>query len=107
MLEELALFVRAWWVQILFLAGICGTTIKFAHMWYRSVNETLKAVLHGLLFDVAMEMLITKEATIDEMDNFTTMYNAYVKLKGNGTIKKLASRIDKNVKIVEKRSQEN
>ena len=40
-------------------------------------------------------------STLDEMDNLTTMYDAYEKRGGNGSVKRLMKRIDNHVKIID------
>lgn len=47
------------------------------------------------------------EITADEMDNLTLLYDPYVALGGNGTIKKLMERVGIYVKIIDERSKNN
>lgn len=72
--------------------------------WERTVQAAILAVLHDRLLFLCLHYLEAGEITADEMDNLTLLYDQYVALGGNGTIKKLMERVGIYVKIIDERS---
>lgn len=74
--------------------------------WETTVQAAILAVLHDRLLFLCLQYLEAEEITADEMDNLTLLYDQYVALGGNGTIKKLMERVGIYVKIIDERSKE-
>lgn len=72
--------------------------------WERAVQKALLATLHDRLLFLCMHYLEEERISADEMDNLTLLYDQYVALGGNGTIKKLMERVGIYVKIIDERS---
>lgn len=72
--------------------------------WHGTVQASLLAVLHDRLLFLCMHYLEEERISADEMDNLTLLYDQYVALGGNGTIKKLMERVGIYVKIIDERS---
>ena len=107
-MRETAEFLRIWWVQIVFFVGLIAAWVKSMKaqekkekQWKDEIDDAIVAILHGLIWDAGMNVLNSGRATVDEMDNLTTMYDAYEKRGGNGSVKRLMKRIDNHVKIID------
>lgn len=107
-MQDAADFLRTWWVQIVFLLGVIAAWYKAVKaqekkekQWKDEIDEAIVAILHGLIWGAGMNLLNSGRATVDEMDNLTTMYDAYEKRGGNGSVKRLMKRIDNHVRIID------
>lgn len=69
--------------------------------WRNTMQASILTLLHDRLLYECLHYLACEEITADEMDNLSLMYNQYVKLGGNGTVKKLMERVGMYVKIIE------
>lgn len=101
-------FIELWWPQIVFLIGAFAAAAKWIRKqtkkeeaWKRDMDQAIVAILHGLIWESGMKILERAEATMDELDNLSTMYAEYTKRGGNGGVARLMARIDSHVKIVD------
>ena len=65
---------------------------------YELVNDLRKAllgVMHTMIFSLGTDYVQQGTLTLEEYDNFMTLYKPYEKLGGNGTGKKLKNEIEK------------
>lgn len=103
--------IRDYWAQISAALAAAAWVFKEAikrrkHRagWERAVQKALLATLHDRLLFLCMHYLEEERISADEMDNLTLLYDQYVALGGNGTIKKLMERVGIYVKIIDERS---
>ena len=117
---EVVEFVQKFWLQFL-LTGISGGLAFLCKRFYtkskeereahkkeqeeynarQKVQETaIWAILHDRLLQSLTYYLEKKEINSDQMDNLKIMYDSYIALGGNGTIKILWERFQQYVKIV-------
>lgn len=113
-------FIQKFWLQF-FLTGISGGLAFLCKRFYgkikqeremhkkeqeeyltrQKVQETaICAILHDRLLQSLTYYLEKKEINSDQMDNLKIMYDSYIALGGNGTIKILWERFQQYVKIV-------
>lgn len=113
-------FIQKFWLQFL-LTGISGGLAFLCKRFYgkikqeremhkkeqeeyltrQKVQETaICAILHDRLLQSLTYYLEKKEINSDQMDNLKIMYDSYIALGGNGTIKILWERFQQYVKIV-------
>lgn len=113
-------FTQKFWLQFL-LTGISGGLAFLCKRFYskikqereahkkeqeaylarQKVQETaICAILHDRLLQSLTYYLEKKEINSDQMDNLKIMYDSYIALGGNGTIKILWERFQQYVKIV-------
>ena len=113
-------FIQKFWLQFL-LTGISGGLAFLCKRFYgkikqeremhkkeqeeyltrQKVQETaICAILHDRLLQSLTYYLEKKEINSDQMDNMKIMYDSYIALGGNGTIKILWERFQQYVKIV-------
>ena len=113
-------FIQKFWLQFL-LTGISGGLSFLCKRFYgkikqeremhkkeqeeyltrQKVQETaICAILHDRLLQSLTYYLEKKEINSDQMDNMKIMYDSYIALGGNGTIKILWERFQQYVKIV-------
>lgn len=64
------------------------------------LEEAVRAILHDRLIQSLSHFLSVEEINDVEHDNILVVYNAYVGLGGNGTVKRLYERFDERVKVV-------
>lgn len=86
-------FILHYWLEILF--GIITSTMAY---FIKKLNNKLKeqeslkvgvrAILRNELKNYHSEYTKRESITTEELDNFQTLYHAYVGLGGNGTGKK-------------------
>ena len=65
---------------------------------YELVNDLRKAllgVMHTMIFSLGTDYVKQGTLTLEEYDNFMSLYEPYEKLGGNGTGKKLKNEIEK------------
>lgn len=112
-------FIQKFWLQFL-LTGISGGLAFLCKRFYskikqereahkkeqeaylarQKVQETaICAILHDRLLQSLTYHLEKKEINSDQMDNLKIMYDSYIALGGNGTIKILWERFQKYIKI--------
>ncbi|HIY53713.1 MAG TPA: hypothetical protein H9832_07135 [Candidatus Agathobaculum merdavium] len=106
--------IRDYWAQLSAALAAAVWVVKAAikrrkHRaeWERAVQKALLATLHDRLLFLCLHYLEAGEITADELDNLTLLYDQYVALGGNGTIKKLMERVGIYVKIIDERSKNN
>lgn len=106
--------IRDYWAQLSAALAAAVWVVKQAIKrrknraeWERTVQAAILAILHNQLLFLCLQYLEAGEITADEMDNLTLLYDQYVALGGNGTIKKLMERVGIYVKIIDERSKNN
>ena len=119
-LVDVTEFIQKFWLQFLLtgisggLAGLCKRIYskmkkekelhireQEAYVKRQRVQETaICAILHDRLLQPLTYYLDKKEINSDQMDNLKIMYDSYIALGGNGTIKILWERFQQYVKIV-------
>ena len=112
-------FVQKFWLQFL-LTGISGGLAFLCKRFYIKIKQereahkkeqeeylarqkvqgtAICAILHDRLLQSLAYYLEKKEINSDQMDNLKIMYDSYIALGGNGTIKILWERFQQYVKI--------
>ena len=112
-------FVQKFWLQFL-LTGISGGLAFLCKRFYNKIKQereahkkeqeeylarqkvqetAICAILHDRLLQSLTYYLEKKEINSDQMDNLKIMYDSYIALGGNGTIKILWERFQQYVKI--------
>ena len=113
-------FIQKFWLQFL-LTGISGGLAFLCKRFYNKIKQerevhkkeqeeylarqkvqetAICAILHDRLLQSLTYYLENKEINSDQMDNLKIMYDSYIDLGGNGTIKILWERFQQCVKIV-------
>ena len=113
-------FIQKFWLQFL-LTGISGGLAYACKRSYKKIKEekeqrakeqkeyaerqkvqetAICAILHDRLLQSLTYYLEKGEINSDQMDNLKIMYDSYIALNGNGTIKILWERFKEHVKIV-------
>lgn len=113
-------FIQKFWLQFL-LTGISGGLALLCKTSYKKIKDereqhkreqeeynarqkvqetAICAILHDRLLQTLTYYLEKKEINSDQMDNLKIMYDSYIALGGNGTIKILWERFKQYVKIV-------
>ena len=113
-------FIQKFWLQFL-LTGISGGLAYLCKQFYNKIKQereahkkeqeaylarqkvqetAICAILHDRLLQSLTYYLEKKEINSDQMDNLKIMYDSYIALGGNGTIKILWERFQQYVKIV-------
>ena len=113
-------FVQKFWLQFL-LTGISGGLAFLCKRFYNKIKQereahkkeqeeylarqkvqetAICAILNDRLLQSLTYYLEKKEINSDQMDNLKIMYDSYIALGGNGTIKILWERFQQYVKIV-------
>lgn len=117
---EVVQFIQKFWLQFL-LTGISGGLAFLCKKSYNKIKQereqhkkeqeeynarqkvqetAICAILHDRLLQSLTYYLEKKEINSDQMDNLKIMYDSYIALGGNGTIKILWERFQQFVKIV-------
>lgn len=91
-----------YWIEILFgvICSIFGFVIKLFFKKIKDLYEKQKAIENGVqallktkLISKYNECMLKHEITIVEREDINNMYNEYVNLGGNGTVKHLIQEI--------------
>ena len=72
---------------------------------YEAVEDGVLSILHDRLQQACVYHLKVGYISVDDLGNLETMFKAYTKLGGNGTVKKLYERCQE-LRIVEKKESE-
>ncbi len=91
-------YIIKYWLEIAFglICGLFGYCFKIMSRKIKRQNDKQKAIENGVqallrdrLIDRYNECVNKKEITILDRENLNHMYNEYVNLGGNGTVKQL------------------
>lgn len=84
-------FIKEYWTQIIFLAGVLGTFIIFA----KSMIEATKCSLRNDILDIYDRCKDTNTITHYQLESIQHSAELYFKLKGNSFVKDVIERVKK------------
>ena len=94
--------ILKYWLEILF-SIICGILVFFIKLFFKkqkeqsekqkSIENGVQALLKNRLISKYNECIVKEEISIIERENINSMYNEYLNLGGNGTVKHLVHEI--------------
>ena len=88
--------IRLYWVQIVFIASLLLTLIKFA----KAMIEATKCGLRNDILEIYDRCKDKEEITKYQLDSIRLSYEQYKKLKGNSFIDNIYDRV-KKYKIID------